>query len=168
MKKTELFIFAIKIIGIILFLWSINSLKELSMFFFTIQMARETVVILPSLIIFQLIQWILAYFLLFRTEIIINLLKLKDEYQLEILQNSQFNYEKIFQIALLILGLAIIILNIPDFILSVIKNMLLLRKDEPYQKFLWNNFDIHGLKIILGVLLIFNSKKISNYSKLNT
>ncbi|WP_144038124.1 hypothetical protein [Sphingobacterium sp. 1.A.4] len=131
-------------------------------------MARETVVILPSLIIFQLIQWILAYFLLFRTEIIINLLKLKDEYQLEILQNSQFNYEKIFQIALLILGLAIIILNIPDFILSVIKNMLLLRKDEPYQKFLWNNFDIHGLKIILGVLLIFNSKKISNYSKLNT
>ncbi|MEI5984979.1 MULTISPECIES: hypothetical protein [Sphingobacterium] len=168
MKKTELFIFAIKIIGIILFLWSINSLKELSMFFFTIQMARETVVILPSLIIFLLIQWILAYFLLFRTEIIINLLKLKDENQQEILQNSQFNYEKIFQIALLILGLAIIILNIPDFILSVIKNMLLLRKDEPYQKFLWNNFDIHGLKIILGVLLIFNSKKISNYSKLNT
>ena len=168
MKKTELFIFAIKIIGIILFLWSINSLKELSMFFFTIQMARETVVIFPSLIIFLLIQWILAYFLLFRTEIIINLLKLKDENQQEILQNSQFNYEKIFQIALLILGLAIIILNIPDFILSVIKNMLLLRKDEPYQKFLWNNFDIHGLKIILGVLLIFNSKKISNYSKLNT
>lgn len=168
MKKTELFIFAIKIIGIILFLWSINSLKELSMFFFTIQMARETVVILPSLIIFLLIQWILAYFLLFRTEIIINLLKLKDENQQEILQNSQFNYEKIFQIALLILGLAIIILNIPDFILSVIKNMLLLRKDEPYQKFLWNNFDIHGLKIILGVLLIFNSKNISNYSKLNT
>ena len=168
MKKTELFIFAIKIIGIILFLWSINSLKELSMFFFTIQMARETVVILPSLIIFLLIQWILAYFLLFRTEIIINLLKLKDENQQEILQNSQFNYEKIFQIALLILGLAIIILNIPDFILSVIKNMLLLREDEPYQKFLWNNFDIHGLKIILGVLLIFISKKISNYSKLNT
>lgn len=168
MKKTELYIFAIKIIGIILFLWSINSLKELSMFFFTLQMAKETIVILPSLILFLLIQWIIAYFLLFRTELIINLLKLKDDEQLPILQISQLNYEKVFQIALLILGLAIIILNIPDFILSVIKNMMLLREDQPYQKFLWNNFDIYGLKIILGVLLIFNSKRISNYSKLNT
>ena len=47
MKKTELYIFAIKILGIILFLWSINSLKELSLFFFTLQMAKETVIILP-------------------------------------------------------------------------------------------------------------------------
>lgn len=110
----------------------------------------------------------MAYFLLFRTEIIINLLKLNDEEQLSIPGSIQLNYEKIFQIALLILGLAIVILNIPDFILSIIKNMIILREDEPYQKFLWNNFDIHGLKIILGVLLIFNSKNISNYSKLNT
>lgn len=165
MKKTDLQNLALRIIGIILFLYSINSIKEL-LFYFALPTnsiaVDERVSFIGVLLFTIIIQWILAALLMFKSDSITNLLiKNRDDHTQEF--SLPYTQKDMLRSALVIIGITVIVIHLPDFIISTVKYIRLAQANDPSKSFDLTNVETSGLKIILAYAMIYFSSQISTY-----
>ncbi|ERJ57877.1 hypothetical protein [Sphingobacterium paucimobilis] len=165
MKKTDLLNLAIRIIGIILFLYSINSIKEL-LFYFALPInsiaVDECVSFIGVLLFTIIIQWILAALLMFKSDSITNLLiKNRDDHTQEF--SPPYTQKDMLRSALVIIGITVIVLHLPDFIINTVKYIRLVQANDPSKSFDLTNVETSALKIILAYAMIYFSSQISTY-----
>lgn len=170
MKKSDLYEIAIKVLGIYLIVVLINQLKELSAYatILTQQLSNQDSLnpinplsLLAVMTISFLLLSLFTGLLIFRTKEITKLVCKKEDYEHSIIQLT--DKRVIYEIALVLGGLIMISLALPEFALQL-KIYFQQQNYSPSSNSLDTSFlFICGIKISLGFLFIRFSTTISNY-----
>lgn len=165
MKKKDLLDLAIKIVGIILFVYSINSIKELLLYtslpiMDSIGVQRTTII---SILVFTVIvQWAAAFLLLLRSKTLTGVFLKSDIYEAEttLPTSPQRSHLKL---GLIFIGVTVTLLTLPEFIVALVKYVTLVQENSPNMTFDSTAVIISGLKISLSVVLIYFADQISGF-----
>ncbi len=170
MKKSDIYEIAIKILGLYLVIKVLGLLKEvLTMFIFLLQTKNnshnslvefdQTPIFLVTLFNFFLVA-VFAAILIFNTKKIAKLICKKADYE----ENSKLFTEKktIYEMVLTIVGLLTIIIAVPELAITLKTYIHLFQYNSSKNNDL-SFMIIAGLKIIIGITVVFYSKSISNY-----
>jgi len=165
MKKIDLLDLAIRIIGIVLFVYSFNSVKEL-LLYVSLPIAgsdsiERTSLVVPLILTITL-QWLIALLFAFKPHLIIGVLIKNNDTQTELLTLPSAPKD-LLKLALIIAGITVILLNLPDLIVATVKYINLVQTNDPNKSFDLTNIATSGLKIILSLGLIYFSAPISLY-----
>ncbi len=118
-----------------------------------------------------------VYFLLFKTDGVIQLLNLKDGIQDEEEGESSFSSDKLLELGVTFLGIYLIVLAIPEFIASFIVTLIKTDSEESLSAIMnilkpfkvdGAFFYTHLFQLIIGVLLIKYSKRLVAYIHLKS
>lgn len=168
MKKSDVYEIAIKILGLYLVVIVISQLREVFTYSAVLLQTKndpdsfqgidQTPVFIVTIISF-LVLVAFAGLLIFRTRKVTSLICDKQDY--EETAKLFVNRKVIYEIALTIVGLLMILLTLPDFALKL-KNYLFLVQNDSSTNVYDNSFlIIAGLKIIMGFLTLSFSKFVS-------
>lgn len=165
MKKIDLLGLAIRIIGIVLFVYSFNSVKEL-LLYVSLPIAgsdsiERTSLVVPLILTITL-QWLIALLFAFKPHLISGVLIKNNDTQTELLTLPSAPKD-LLKLALIIAGITVILLNLPDLIVATVKYIKLVQTNDPNKSFDLTNIATSGLKIILSLGLICFSNQISLY-----
>ena len=170
MRKSDIYEFTIKILGIYLVVSLIEYLKEvISYAMLLIQLHGKPeeigdfdqtpifIVSLNNLLVMTIFTWLL----IFKTRKITNLICTKEDYS----ETTKLFADKkaIIEIALIIVGLMTIIWTIPEFAIKL-KNYVYMSQNNYTTTMNDKSFLlIAGLKIVVGIIAVWYAKSISAY-----
>ncbi|MDR2283819.1 MAG: hypothetical protein LBE37_11445 [Sphingobacterium sp.] len=165
MKKTNLLNLAIQIIGIVLFVYSLNSVKELLLYISlpitSSDNIEKTSLVVPLLLTITL-QWLIALLFAFKPHLISNILIKNKEHQTEKV-SLLLDSKELLKSALVIIGTTVILLSLPGLILATVKYINLVQTSDPNKSFDLTNIATNGLKILLASALVYFSNQITHY-----
>lgn len=163
MKKKEIFDWALKIIGVLVFIYSIGSIKEFILFNLLSETNNHNQdLLILILFVFLVLQWSIAALLTFRTRILTNLL-FKKEYDTTETPITSLNSIQLFKLGFILVGLSILVFSLPNFIVDLFKYISSVQKELVNNKFELTNIFIVGLRLVFSVVLIINSTRLSHY-----
>lgn len=170
MKKSDIYEFAIKILGLYLVIPILERLGEVltyAIILIEFRNQQEQIGNYNHLLVFMvmLFNFILlttfAFLLIFKTRGLTNLICKKDDY----LETSKLltNKKTIIEISTILIGLVVIILNVPGFVVRL-KNFVCAAQNDfssttNNETFLL----IEGVKIVIGIIAIYYAKPISSF-----
>ena len=168
MKKSDIYEIAIKILGLYLFFTSIGLLRDvLTTFVMMAQSIQNPDTVgdfdQTSFVILYIVNFILvilfATFLTFKTKTIVKLICKPTDYQ----ETSTLfaNRKVIYEIALTIMGLLLIVWTLPDFAFKLKNHIQLIQGNMPTKVYDTNFILTSALKIVVGLISITNAKSIS-------
>jgi len=163
MKKKDLFDISIKIIGIFLVLFSINSSKELLLYnavsnsSANMNEQNSVLLILLSNLILQLL---IAFLFLLKSEVFVHFFINDDPTNNKALACNKF---EAYRCGLILVGITLVILSLPSFIVNLFKYIYLVQNDVRNREFEFINFVTQGIKLLLSTTIIFCATKISAY-----
>jgi len=164
MTKKDFFRIVIKLFGLY---WLISSLFSTGQFYFISFMPGYTLpVILMAMLIFLVIIF-LFYLLIVRTDILINLLKLDQGFDNEIIEFKNFDLDNILKLGIIIIGGMLILDNLAVFLnqsylafkvhTATVADQIELNGYSAYQ------WAVCITKILLGYILLTNYPFISKF-----
>jgi len=163
MKKIDVIDLALKIFGIHVIIVALLYLKDLH-YLKTLFSQNDPFSIDILAIVFFIgggvITFLIGYFLIFKSKKIVQRI-IKDDLDINI--SYDVNYQKILDIALIIIGLVVLIIRLPNFITAIYRfvSYLFGNMRNTYE---YLSYDIASLiHYILGYFLVTNSKAISNW-----
>lgn len=165
MKKKDLLDLSIRIVGIILFVYSINSIKELLIYTALPIMGatgNQRPMIIGLLIFTILIQWVIAAILLFKSKTLTTVFLKNDIHETEVALPA-YSARNIIKIGLIFIGTTLILLTLPEFIVGLVKYVTVVQQNSPNMRFDSTAVIISGLKIFLSVVLIYFADQISRF-----
>ncbi|HBX63483.1 MULTISPECIES: hypothetical protein [Sphingobacterium] len=163
MKKTDLFDISIKILGIFLVLFSINSTKELLLYNAVsingtnMNEQNSVLLILWSNLILQLL---IAFVFLLKSEVFVHFFIKDDPTDDKALACNKF---EAYRFGFILIGITLVILSLPSFIVNLFKYIYLVQNDVLNRGFEFSNLVTQGIKLLLSIIIIFYATKISAY-----
>lgn len=162
MKKSELYLLAFKIIGLLLFIYSINSLKELLLYMVLPMDNMNPSTITPVLFLGLAIQWAVASILVFKPTIILNRFQ-KNEQETETTLSISNSPYLLYKIGISLICITLIIVNLPEFITSFVKHTWSVQNDLISNRYDLTLLSTLGLRLIIPLVVLIFSKPISLY-----
>ena len=167
MKKSDIFEVAVKILGLYLFVLVIGSLRDISMYLAVVGAQKpgsfgdfnQTPFLLISVFYF-LVLFAFAFLLTFKTKTVVKKISTSSDYE----ESAQLFADKrvIYQIALVLTGLLLIIWTFPDFAFRLVGYFQLLHSGAPVRQYDNNFFMTSSIKVIVGLFVIFKSSYLSS------
>ncbi len=168
MKKSDIYEIAIKILGLYLFFTSIDLLRDLLTTFAVITQAKQnpdafgnfdqTPFFILSFSNFAFVI-LFAAFLTLKTKTIVKFVCKPTDYEET---SSLFADRKvIYEIALVIMGLLLIVWTIPDFAFKLKNHIQLVQSNIPTKDYDTNFIITSAIKIVVGLIAIIYAKSIS-------
>jgi len=176
MKKSDLYELAIKILGLYLILEVINQLQSLLFNFAYFMQTRnnpeqfgyidQKPLFIASLISFLVLS-IFTTLLIFRTRQITKLICPLSDYEQQVMLFT--SKKSIYEIALILFGLIILINTVPDFAYKLKNHVRDIQNNAPAIPSNISYLITSGLKIFTGIISLIYADQISNYfSKLKS
>ena len=162
MKRKGIVDWALKIIGILVFIYSINAIKEFILFNLVDLNNQNQGLLKLILFVFLVLQWSIAALLTFRTRILTNLLFKKEDDTTET-TISAIDSVQLFKVGFVLIGLSIIVFSLPNFIVDFFKYTSSVQKGLVNNKFELTNIFIVGLRLVFSLALIINSQRLGHY-----
>ncbi|MEM6299280.1 MAG: hypothetical protein AAF740_11395 [Bacteroidota bacterium] len=168
MKKSDIYEIAIKILGLYLFFTTIGLLREVLAVFAAMSQAKQNPELFgsfdraPFLILsignFAFVI-LFAAFLTFKTKAIVKLVCRPTDYEET---SSLFADRKvIYELALVIMGLLIIVWTLPDFAFKLKNHIQLIQNNIPTKDYDTDFIITSAIKIVAGLIAIIYAKSIS-------
>ncbi|GCD78994.1 hypothetical protein [Schleiferia thermophila] len=168
MKKSDIYEISIKILGLYLFFTSIGLLRDVLTTFAVMTQAKQnpdafgdfdqTPFFILSIANFTFVI-LFAGFMTFKTKTITKLVCKPTDYEET---SSLFADRKvIYELALVIMGLLIILWTLPDFAFKVKNHIQLVQSNMPTKDYDTNFIITSAIKIVVGLISIIYAKSIS-------
>ncbi|HOU97874.1 MAG TPA: hypothetical protein PLP65_03410 [Bacteroidales bacterium] len=168
MKKSDIYEIVIKIIGLYLFIKSIENFKEVIFYFTAISQKSQSPDIFggidqkPYLFIsigHLLLTLFIAIIFIFKTKVITALISKKDDY----IENTavSFNKKIIYEVSLTLAGLIIIIWSLPEFAIKLKNHIYLVKNNFSTNSAESEYIIITAIKLLIALIIIIYSKSIS-------
>lgn len=169
MKKSDIYEIAIKILGLYVFFRVVGLIYDLLATFAVMAQEQEflgssdnvyLMLFLLSIVNFVVV-FLFAWFLTFKTKAIVKYVCKPIDYEET---SSLFADRKvIYEIALAIMGLLLILWTLPDFIIKLKNYMVLSEMDMPRTDPETNFIITAGIKIVVGLIAVIYAKSIAPF-----
>jgi hypothetical protein len=167
-KKSDIYEIAIKILGLYLFFTSIGLLRDVLTTFTVMLQAKQNPDTFgdldqSSFFILSIANFLLvivfATFLTFKTKAIARVICKQTDYE----ETSALFADRkvIYEMALVLMGLLIIVETIPDFSIKLKNHIQLVQSSMPTKDYDTNFLIISAIKIIVGLIAVIYAKSIS-------
>lgn len=168
MKKIDLYEIAIKILGLYLIVIIINQLRDILIYLTVWFQQKNNPEMIgdfnqtPSFVVMILgfaTLTTLSAFLIFKTKTIAKLISKQSDFEEDI---KLFADKKvIYETCLVLLGLIIVVLTLPDFIFKLINHMTFIQSNNPTKDYDTTFLITSGIKIGIGIIAIIYSAQLS-------
>lgn len=167
MKKADIFEVAVKILGLYLFILVIGSLRDILTYLAVVGAKNpdsfgdfnQTLFLIISVFYFLLI-FVFAFLLTFKTKTVVKKISSSSDYE----ESPQLFADKkvIYQIALVLTGLLLIIWTFPDFAFRLVGYFQLLHNGGPVRPYDKDFLITSAIKVIVALFVIFKSNYLSS------